>query len=323
VKIFKKKLIQEAATTKFRQEILEKVWHLMALLDAINDHSFLKNKLVLKGGTALNLFIFDVPRLSVDIDLNYIGAIEREAMMVERPLIEQALETVFKREGFTINRIPGKHAGGKWRLKYESALGGLGNLEVDLNFMFRVPLCEIQKMRSHIIGGYQTQEISLLHLHELGAGKLSALFHRQASRDLFDAYELLTRQKIENEEFRIISLVYGVIGSRDWREISVDDIQFDKRELQNQLIPVMRKNAVEEEESWISWTNRLLQGCKNALNFLLPFSANETDFLNQLYNHSKLDPTLLTSDQQMIEKIHSHPLLQWKIQLISKNNQLR
>lgn len=75
----------------------------------------------------------------MDIDLNYIGAIEREAMMIERPLIEQALEAVFKREGFTIGRIPGKHAGGKWQLKYESALGGLGNLEVDLNFMFRVP----------------------------------------------------------------------------------------------------------------------------------------------------------------------------------------
>lgn len=35
MKVSKKKLIQEAATTKFRQEILEKVWHLMALLDAI------------------------------------------------------------------------------------------------------------------------------------------------------------------------------------------------------------------------------------------------------------------------------------------------
>lgn len=323
MKISKKKLIQEAATTKFRQEILEKVWHLMALLDAINDHSFLKNKLVLKGGTALNLFIFDVPRLSVDIDLNYIGAIEREAMMIERPLIEQALEAVFKREGFTIGRIPGKHAGGKWQLKYESALGGLGNLEVDLNFMFRVPFCNTQKMRSHIIGDNQTQEISLLHLHELGAGKLSALFHRQASRDLFDAYELLTRQKIEHEEFRIVSLVYGVMGSRDWREISVDDIQFDKRELQNQLIPVMRKSTVEREGNWVLWTNTLLQGCKSALSQLLPFHTNEKKFLNQLYNHGNLDATLLTSNQQMIQKIYSHPLLQWKVQLIHKNLQIR
>jgi hypothetical protein len=158
-------------------------------------------------------------------------------------------------------------------------------------------------------------------LHELGAGKLSALFHRQASRDLFDAHELLTKQNIKYEEFRIVSLLYGVMGTRDGREISVDDIQFDKRELQNQLIPVMRKSTVKGDENWVLWTNTLLQGCKNALHQLLSFHANEMHFLDQLYNHGNLDATLLTSDQQMIQKINSHPLLQWKVQLISKNNQ--
>jgi hypothetical protein len=41
--------------------------------------------MALKGGTALNLFHFDVPRLSVDIDLNYVGAIERDTMLAENP----------------------------------------------------------------------------------------------------------------------------------------------------------------------------------------------------------------------------------------------
>ncbi|HXN21293.1 MAG TPA: nucleotidyl transferase AbiEii/AbiGii toxin family protein [Candidatus Dormibacteraeota bacterium] len=50
-------------------------------------HSFLRNKLVLKGGTALNLFYLDLARLSVDIDLNYIG---REEMLSERPDVTKA-----------------------------------------------------------------------------------------------------------------------------------------------------------------------------------------------------------------------------------------
>ncbi len=128
--------------------------------------------------------------------------------------------------------------------------------------------------------------------------------------------KLLTKQYIEYEEFRVISLLYGVMGTRDWREIAVDDIQFDKRELQNQLLPVMRKSTVGREGNWVLWTNTLLQGCKNALRQLLPFHASEKNFLNQLYNHGNLEATLLTSDQKMIQKIHSHPLLQWKIQLI-------
>ncbi len=152
MKISKQELFRGVAITEFRPEILEKVWHLMTLLDSINEHSFLRDRLVLKGGTALNLFIFNLPRLSVDIDLNYIGAIEKEAMLLERPLVEQALEAVFKREGLMTRRIPEKHAGGKWQLRYESALGGFGNLEVDLNFMFRIPLYKIERKRSHFVG---------------------------------------------------------------------------------------------------------------------------------------------------------------------------
>jgi predicted nucleotidyltransferase component of viral defense system len=67
----------------------------MSILDGINTHPFLKNRLVLKGGTALNLFFFEVPRLSVDIDLNYVGKTERQEMLLERPEVERALESVF------------------------------------------------------------------------------------------------------------------------------------------------------------------------------------------------------------------------------------
>lgn len=92
MKISKELLIRESSRTGFRVEILEKVWHLMNVLEGINAHPFLQERLVLKGGTALNLFIFDLPRLSVDIDLNYIGMPDREGMMRERLLIEKGAD---------------------------------------------------------------------------------------------------------------------------------------------------------------------------------------------------------------------------------------
>ena len=98
MKISREKLAAEAEATGFRSDVLERVAHLLGLLDAIRSHPFLKGKLALKGGTALNLFVFDVPRLSVDIDLNYMGAEDRQAMLAERPKIEQALRAVFARE---------------------------------------------------------------------------------------------------------------------------------------------------------------------------------------------------------------------------------
>ena len=62
----------EAATAGFLPETLDKVIRLIGLLDAFRNHPFLGDRVALKGGTALNLFVFDLPWLSVDIDLNYI-----------------------------------------------------------------------------------------------------------------------------------------------------------------------------------------------------------------------------------------------------------
>ena len=174
MKISPEMLITQAGVTGFRTDILEKVGLLIHLLEALRDHPFLKGRLALKGGTALNLFIFDVPRLSIDIDLNYVGTPDRDAMLAERPKVEAALQAVFSREGFTVRRIPGEHAGGKWRLRYQSASGQEDTREVDVNFMFRVPLWPIKGMASRRVGIWQAMDIQIMDIHELAAGKLAA-----------------------------------------------------------------------------------------------------------------------------------------------------
>jgi len=137
-----------AKSLGFDPEMLEKVVRLLNLLNMLKAHPFLKGKWALKGGTALNLFVLNLPRLSVDIDLNYIGVLGRDGMLEERPKIEQAAQAVFSREGFTVRHMPTDHAGGKWLLRYQSFTGHPGNLEVDLNFMFRQPLWQIRRTDS-------------------------------------------------------------------------------------------------------------------------------------------------------------------------------
>ena len=58
-------LLREAAATGFQAEPLEKVVQLLDLLESLRSHPFLKERIVLKGGTALNLFIFKARRLRV------------------------------------------------------------------------------------------------------------------------------------------------------------------------------------------------------------------------------------------------------------------
>src|ERR1700722_3074600 len=311
MKIFKDLLIRESNKTGFRPEILEKVWQLMNVLEGINAHPYLQERLVLKGGTALNLFVFDLPRLSVDIDLNYVGMQSREGMINERPLLEKSLEAVFQRENLMIRRIPDKHAGGKWQLKYQSVLGTQGNLEVDLNFMFRIPLWDIQKCTSKFAGHHQINGIRILDLHELAAGKLTALFARNASRDLFDTHYLLTKMQFNPEQLRFAFILYiGMSSIKDFQKISPEFLLFDETDFQQQLLPVLR-NAKKQTDHH-SWKGIKLQECKQALEKLLPFADHEKEFLKNLSEKGEIRASLLASEPRMQAKIENLPLLRWR-----------
>jgi len=312
MRISPQKLAAEAEATGFRPDVLEKVAHLLGLLDAIRSHPFLKGKLVLKGGTALNLFVFDVPRLSVDIDLNYVGAEDREAMLAERPKIEQAVQAVFAREGFTVRRMPEEHAGGKWALRYGIATGQTGNVDVDINFMYRIPLWPVTTRDSHPVGAWQATGIPVLDHHELAAGKLAALLARRQARDLFDSHRILRMDNLERHRLRIGFVVYGAMNRKDWRTVSADDVDFEAAGLARQLVPTLRVNATEVQSKSLEFGSRLVEECRKGLSAVLPFTDSERAFLDLLLDRGVIDSTILTADVSLQRRIQSQPLLEWK-----------
>jgi hypothetical protein len=103
-----------ASETSLQPGTLEKVMRLLDVLQEIAGDELLADRLVLKGGTALNVFHLGLARLSVDIDLNYVGALDRATMETERPVIDAALNRLLTAMGYAIRRQPDEHAGGKW-----------------------------------------------------------------------------------------------------------------------------------------------------------------------------------------------------------------
>ena len=134
----------------------------------------------MKGGTALNVFHSDLDRLSVDIDANYVGAIEKERMDADRPGLEDRIERLMESKGYTARREPSEHAGGKWIYRYASALGGAGTIEIDINYLYRGPLYGVDRMSSAAIGSYQATNVPVLDIHEIVAGKMVALVTRRS-----------------------------------------------------------------------------------------------------------------------------------------------
>lgn len=315
-------MAKEVAATGFGAEPLEKVFRLMALLDALGSHPFLKPRIALKGGTALNLFHFEVPRLSMDIDLNYIGAVERETMLAEKPKVEQAVQAVCSREGLSIKRVPTDHAGGKWRLTYVGTKGSPGNLELDVNFMLRTPLWPCVTKDCHPVGSLRAAPVRVLDLHELTAGKLAALLARSASRDVFDAHALLATPGLDAAKLRLGFVVYGGINRKDWRTVSIADVTVDANEAQMELVPMLRADRAPAKRGVAAWAEKLVTECRERLLLVLPLNDQELEFLRLLNDRGEIVPEQLTADPAIQATVRAHPGLQWKALNVRKHHGL-
>jgi hypothetical protein len=78
--------------------------------------------------------------------------------------------------------------------------------------------------------------------------------------------------------------------------------------------------ALTEIISLSDWANTLLSECKKAIGEqLFPFTEREQAFIDTLYNHAEVNPSLLTDDVDIIERIQKNPGLHWKVLNITKN----
>ncbi len=171
----------------------------------------------LKGGTAINLFFRDMPRLSVDIDLVYLPIEGREESMTK---ISTALDNIYS----SISK--GKD------IKV-STLGGVGNfkklicsraaaeVKIEVNLVIRGAIHkpvkrELSQRAQSIFKKYST--IDCLSLEETYAGKLCAALDRQHPRDLFDVMVLMENEGI-SENMKDTFLVYLLSHNRPIAEL--------------------------------------------------------------------------------------------------------
>lgn len=197
-------------------------------------------------------------------------------------------------------------------MRYHSAQGVDESLELDLNYLFRVSLWPTMNMSSVDMGDMRVENFPVINRYELFAGKLAALFSRRAGRDLFDVRQMLKMQTWDANRFRLVFILYGAMNRKDWRTISLDSIAFDHQELQQSLLPVLRRGDLDQMGDIDVWASRITGETQEALGFLFPFKENEREFLNRLLDAGKLVPSLLTEDKVLQSKILQHPVLQWK-----------
>lgn len=303
-----------AVESGYREEIVEKVLYLQAILRQLARHPDLEGAWALKGGTALNLFFLDVPRLSVDIDINYVGHGEMEAMQAARPAFEAAVVACCEREDCTVRRMPTEHAGGKLRLRYTAAAGGTGSLEVDVNFLLRRPVLGLEHRAPRFPPDAGAETVPLLSLEEIAAGKFTALLTRRAARDAFDTFQLLelAPDLLDRPGFRLAFLVYSAGARQDVRGLRPGEAIITSAEVRNQLLPLLRVEGRPFDDDPGRLAGRLNEVCTAAGQRLVTWSAREREFIDRLSDGGEIVSELITDDPAMQALVRDQPLLQWK-----------
>ena len=166
-----------------------------------------ENCFALKGGTAINLFIRDMPRLSVDIDLAFLPLSDRATALKESGAalgrIQAALQAVSppysvqvaKREDGHASRLLVSERGATIKIEVSPVFRGMVYPEATLRI---VPAAEAM---------FGFAEVRSLSFEDLYAGKIVAALDRQHPRDLFDIKLLLENEGISAKLFRAF-LVY-------------------------------------------------------------------------------------------------------------------
>lgn len=315
----KAQLLKDARDRGYKPEILEKVYRLLDIFNKILSVPYLKERLVLKGGTALNLFHFEqLPRLSIDIDLNYIGALDRETMLNEKPVLIDAIHQILLQNQYERHRSPMHHAGGKMVWLYPSVLGQRSSLEIDLNFMYRQPLYPIVSRPPNIQNQLHWQA-PVLDLHELAAGKLSALFNRTVSRDLFDAHYLMTKMDLDLKKLREVFVAYMAMTKINLTFLLPEAIEYQVTDIKNRLLPVMHQQSLARTLPQLkTWSTTMVTELQHALYSLLPLKDNEIAFIQGVRTKHKVSPELITNNKILAEKIAQHPAIHWAMKQWNK-----
>lgn len=253
----------------------------------------------LHGGTAINFFIRDMPRLSVDIDLIYVPIADRETSLRS---IGEALERIKNRLERTY-RVRYKQQTAKLlissqsiEIKLEVNLVGRGTLSAPV----KMTLCNKAQSELKVLTA-----ISVVPFGQLYGGKICAALDRQHPRDLFDIKYLLDNEGF-SDEVRHGFLFCLLASDRPINEMLAPNFQDQRLAMNNQFSGM--STEIFSYEEYEALRERLVKIVHAGL------KAEDKKFLLSVKN--------LTPDWSIYD-FEKFPAVQWKLRnlkILKENN---
>jgi len=256
----------------------------------------------LKGGTAMNLFVQDLPRLSVDIDLAYLPLVPRQEALtqISNSLDQLSEEIKTERSETAVAKQPVAGVTGRLVVNAPNA-----QIKIEPNFVFRGALYPDETLMLCPAAQAEFErfvESRTLSVADLYGGKICAALDRQHPRDLFDVSLMFERFGL-NDEIRTAFVVYLAGHPRPMAELLNPNEQSLAALYHSQFsgmtkTPVSIEQLADVRTRLIREVNAGLS--ENERQFILSIKTGEPDWKRLPIDH-----------------LHLLPALQWKLRNIS------
>lgn len=237
---------KQAKELGFVRDTFEKVCRLDKILQFLSSDPYIAGKVVLKGGTAINLTMMDLPRLSVDIDLDYIGSNDRGQMLAEKEEIRNLINRHMKANGYQLSlKSKSYHALDSLVYDYLNSGGAKDNLKIEINYMLRCHILEVQQREIRLPWQEEKNSVLCVNPIEIFGTKIVALLTRAAARDLYDVYNMIRFNLFDKGEIELLKqcvAFYSAVGAeRAPAGYSFQNVgNITQQKIKTDLYPVMR-----------------------------------------------------------------------------------
>ena len=117
---------------------LEKMYRLQDVLAYINENEYMKDNLALKGGTALNYVFYNLPRLSLDIDLDFCDNLSKQEINEIRPQMINDIAEYMQKNGYTLSPHSKQPAAlDSLVFAYNTYSNSTDTLKIEINYLLR------------------------------------------------------------------------------------------------------------------------------------------------------------------------------------------
>lgn len=280
------------------------------LLLSILPHVAKEEGLALKGGTAINLFVRDMPRLSVDIDLTYVSWQDDRTTALQN--ISAALDRIEERvkrsiKPISITRVPmGQGQDVKLNCQTQQA-----HVKIEVNTTTRGILFPDRTISVSDTVQAEFKKFAAIRVvshAELYGGKICAALDRQHPRDIFDIHYLLKNEGFSND-IKEGFLFFLLSHARPIHELIDPKRQDQKHAFENQFSGMTKE----------SFTYENYEEVREQLVFEINKSLTEED-KKFLVTFKKGEPQW---ELIKLNNLQHFPAIQWKlqnIQTLAKNN---